>query len=111
MFHQLAALDHRLQPAGNDVKLHPDAQRDVAGAGKRLVHVEIVVRLDLDQLDLIAGDNHGLDLLTTEKDAVNLCREVSSIIHPLNLWWLEIGMDIDRRDELVSLIREALKNI
>ncbi|HXJ43663.1 MAG TPA: tetraacyldisaccharide 4'-kinase, partial [Bryobacteraceae bacterium] len=47
-------------------------------------------------------------LLTTEKDAVNLCPDVAGIIEPLNLWWLEIGMDIDRRDELIALIRQTL---
>lgn len=52
----------------------------------------------------------GVDtLLTTEKDAVNLCPETVSIIRPLNLWWLEIGTEIDYRDELIALIRSRCK--
>ena len=43
-------------------------------------------------------------LLTTEKDAVN-------IAHPVDhLWWLEVELQIDRMDELVSLIRKSMRH-
>jgi len=43
-------------------------------------------------------------LLTTAKDAVNLCPEFAEIVHPLRVYWLEIGVEIERRAELVELI-------
>jgi len=46
-------------------------------------------------------------LLTTAKDAVNLCPEFSGIVHPLRLYWLEIGVEIERRGELIGLIRSS----
>jgi 3-deoxy-D-manno-octulosonic-acid transferase len=57
---------------------------------------------------------HAIDvgasvLLTTAKDAVNLPPDYQAIIDPLKLYWLEIGVEIDRRKELVALIsRTAL---
>jgi tetraacyldisaccharide 4'-kinase len=56
---------------------------------------------------------HALDigvttLLCTEKDAVNLCPDFEGLISPLQLWWLEIGMEIDRREELLALIRDSI---
>lgn len=55
---------------------------------------------------------HALDigadaLVTTAKDAVNLDPDYPSIIAPLKLYWLEIGLDIDRRADLMKLIRDA----
>ena len=52
---------------------------------------------------------HALDLnvenlLTTAKDAVNLCPEVRTMIAPLRLYWLEIRVEIERRDELAVLV-------
>jgi 3-deoxy-D-manno-octulosonic-acid transferase len=56
---------------------------------------------------------HALDigakvLLTTAKDAVNLAPDYPTIIAPLKLYWLEIGLDIDRRDELIALIGQKV---
>ena len=56
---------------------------------------------------------HALDvgatvLLTTAKDAVNLPLGYRSIIAPLELYWLEIGLEIEGRGELVALIRRAV---
>src|SRR5262249_52968061 len=48
-------------------------------------------------------------LLTTAKDAVNLCPEFEGITNPLKVWWLEIGIEIDGREELLSQIRVATK--
>lgn len=44
-------------------------------------------------------------LLTTAKDAVNLDREYPEIIGSLQLYWLEVRTEIDRREELFDLIR------
>jgi tetraacyldisaccharide 4'-kinase len=47
-------------------------------------------------------------LVTTAKDAVNLCPEYGRMAEPLRLYWLEIGIRIDRRDELIELITKSL---
>ena len=50
----------------------------------------------------------GVDvLLTTAKDAVNLSPEYERIFEPLRVYWLEIGVEIDRRAELVELIEQV----
>jgi tetraacyldisaccharide 4'-kinase len=50
----------------------------------------------------------GVDiLLTTAKDAVNLSPEYERIFQPLRVYWLEIGVEIDRRAELVELIEQV----
>lgn len=55
------------------------------------------------------GRDLGVDaLLTTAKDAVNLCPETAAMVLPLKLYWLEIGMDIDRHEELLSLITSRI---
>ncbi len=56
---------------------------------------------------------HALDmgataLLTTAKDAVNLPVDYTAIIAPLRLYWLEIGLEIDRRAELIALIGQKV---
>lgn len=43
-------------------------------------------------------------LLTTAKDAVNMCESFGSMIQPLRMFWLEIGIEIDGREELLRLI-------
>jgi tetraacyldisaccharide 4'-kinase len=48
---------------------------------------------------------HGAEcLVTTEKDAVNLPGDASAIVAPLRLYWLRIGVEIEREDELIKLI-------
>jgi len=49
-------------------------------------------------------------LLTTAKDAVNLDADYPSIIGKveIKLYWLDIGTEIDRGEELFSLIRQKL---
>jgi tetraacyldisaccharide 4'-kinase len=44
-------------------------------------------------------------LLTTAKDAVNLDREYPAIIGSLKLYWLDVRTEIDRRQELLDMIR------
>ena len=45
-------------------------------------------------------------LLTTAKDAVNLDADYPAIVGDVKLCWLEIGTEIDRREELFDLIRQ-----
>jgi tetraacyldisaccharide 4'-kinase len=56
---------------------------------------------------------HALDvgasiLVTTAKDAVNLPPDYQSIIEPLKLYWLEIGVEIEGRDQLMALISRTV---
>jgi len=44
-------------------------------------------------------------LVTTEKDAVNLCDDCDSLIAPLPLYWLKIGLSIDGEAELLRSIQ------
>jgi len=43
-------------------------------------------------------------LVTTEKDALNLCDGASEIVSPLKLYWLKIGIEIEREEELLRQI-------
>jgi 3-deoxy-D-manno-octulosonic-acid transferase len=43
-------------------------------------------------------------LVTTEKDAINLCDDWSEMIAPLPLYWLQIGMKIDREEEFLEAV-------
>lgn len=47
-------------------------------------------------------------LLTTEKDMLNLCADCEALIAPLGLWWLRVGMAVDREEELLALVEKAL---
>jgi tetraacyldisaccharide 4'-kinase len=47
-------------------------------------------------------------LLTTAKDAVNLCPEFEAVAAPLKVYWLEIGIGIDRRDDLLAQIERKV---
>ena len=47
-------------------------------------------------------------LLTTAKDAVNLCESFGPMIQPLRLYWLEIGIEIDERERLLELIARKI---
>ncbi len=43
-------------------------------------------------------------LLTTEKDLVNLCQQCDTIIQPMRLLWLKIGVEIERESEFYSVL-------
>jgi tetraacyldisaccharide-1-P 4'-kinase len=47
-------------------------------------------------------------LVTTEKDAVNLCEGADDLLAPLPLYWLKIGMRIEREAELVEEIERQI---
>ena len=48
-------------------------------------------------------------LLTTEKDMLNLCADCEALIAPLRLWWLRIGVVVEREQELLKCVEEALR--
>ncbi len=43
-------------------------------------------------------------LLTTQKDAVNLCESTEAVVAPAQILWLKIAMEIDREDEFLKLL-------
>jgi 3-deoxy-D-manno-octulosonic-acid transferase len=43
-------------------------------------------------------------IVTTEKDALNLCDGAAQIVSPLKLYWLRIGIEIEREEELLEYI-------
>jgi tetraacyldisaccharide 4'-kinase len=47
-------------------------------------------------------------VLTTEKDAVNLCEYASGLLEPLPLYWLKVTMAIDREEEFMDEIERRL---
>jgi tetraacyldisaccharide 4'-kinase len=51
-------------------------------------------------------------LVTTEKDAVNLCESCDEMVAPLPLYWLKVSMTIEREEEFVREIvrRSAILN-
>jgi len=50
-------------------------------------------------------------LVTTEKDAVNLCAGAAAILSPLKLYWLKIGIEIEREEELLQQILQPLEQL
>ena len=47
-------------------------------------------------------------VVTTEKDAVNLCDDPAHLLDPLPLYWLRIGVALDREDEFLEAVKRAL---
>jgi 3-deoxy-D-manno-octulosonic-acid transferase len=47
-------------------------------------------------------------LVTTEKDRANLCEGWQAAVTPLKALWLEIGVELDRADELIELVEAQL---
>jgi len=48
-------------------------------------------------------------VVTTEKDLVNLCEDPGHLFAPLPLYWLRIGMRIDRENEFLDAISRRLR--
>jgi tetraacyldisaccharide 4'-kinase len=46
-------------------------------------------------------------LVTTEKDAMNLCAHVADLIAPLRLFWLKIGIEVEDEARLLELVLRA----
>jgi len=47
-------------------------------------------------------------LVTTEKDAVNLCDSADDLLAPLPLFWLRVGMAVEREGELLDEIERRI---
>jgi 3-deoxy-D-manno-octulosonic-acid transferase len=47
-------------------------------------------------------------LVTTEKDSFNLCEGSSEMIAPLQMYWLKVGIRIEREDEFIQAVVSAL---
>ena len=63
------------------------------------------------ELRLIAGQMQSCGataILTTEKDAVNLCEKCDDLLAPLPLYWLKIGMRFDDEEALLKVIDQAV---
>jgi 3-deoxy-D-manno-octulosonic-acid transferase len=48
-------------------------------------------------------------VVTTEKDLVNLCEDPGHLLAPLPLYWLRIGVHLDREDEFLDAIAQRLR--
>ena len=46
-------------------------------------------------------------LVTTQKDAINLCESTAELVAPLALYWLEIGMKIEGEAEFLRMIERG----
>lgn len=63
------------------------------------------------ELERMAGqfqERGATSLVTTEKDAVNLCEGADDLFAPLPLYWLKVGMRIERESELMEIIGEKI---
>ena len=55
--------------------------------------------------------NGATALVTTEKDAVNLCEGADDLLAPLPLYWLKIGMRIEGESELMAEIDQRIAEL
>jgi tetraacyldisaccharide 4'-kinase len=61
-------------------------------------------RSDVLRLAARAAAQGVQTLATTQKDMLNLPPEAAELLKPRKLWWLEIGVEIDRQEELLQRI-------
>jgi len=50
-------------------------------------------------------------LVTTEKDALNLCDGATALVSPLKLYWLKIGIEIEREEELLQQLLQPAEQL
>jgi tetraacyldisaccharide 4'-kinase len=58
--------------------------------------------LELQRLAALAGAAGAEALVTTGKDVLNLCDGASELLAPFKLYWLKIGIEIEREEELLQ---------
>ncbi len=63
---------------------------------------------ELSRLAHQMGGHGATALITTEKDAVNLCQDCDDLIAPLGLYWLKVAMAIDREDEFLAEVQRFI---
>ncbi len=61
---------------------------------------------ELRRLAQLAADRKATVLVTTEKDAINLCEDAQSLFGNVKLLWLKIDLAIDDEARLMELIEE-----
>jgi 3-deoxy-D-manno-octulosonic-acid transferase len=66
---------------------------------------------ELQRLLAQAQDCGAEALVTTEKDALNLCDGATAIVSPLKLYWLKIGIEIEREEELLQQLLQPLDHL
>ena len=66
---------------------------------------------ELQRLLAQAQDCGAEALVTTEKDALNLCDGATAIVSPLKLYWLKIGIEIEREQELLQQILQPVEQL
>lgn len=49
-------------------------------------------------------------LVTTEKDEINLCETAAELVSPLSLYWLQIGIRIEREQEFLQAVEAILQH-
>ncbi len=64
---------------------------------------------ELRRIAHVALAAQAKSLVTTEKDAVNLCEGSDQLLNPLPLYWLRIGMKIEREGKFVSEVARRLE--
>ena len=88
--------------------------RTLEGLGVQLVdcvEFEDHHRYRPKELERIAGQLRGKGaaaLVTTEKDAMNLCEGADELLAPLPLYWLKVAMRIEGEKELISAIEKSI---
>ncbi len=65
-------------------------------------------RRELERMAAEARAAGAQALLTTEKDAANLGADWQGAVEPLAVLWLEIGIEVDHSEELISLVEAPL---
>jgi tetraacyldisaccharide 4'-kinase len=66
---------------------------------------------ELQRLLAQAQDCGAEALVTTEKDALNLCNGATEIVAPLKLYWLKIGIEIEREEVLLQQILQPVEQL
>jgi 3-deoxy-D-manno-octulosonic-acid transferase len=47
-------------------------------------------------------------LVTTEKDMVNLCSDCDALAAPLKIFWLKVGMEIEREEDFLASVKSLI---
>jgi len=66
---------------------------------------------EINRLAQQAKEHRATVLLTTEKDAVNLCEGAVMVLGPVKLLWLKIDLKIDDETSLMDLVAPLCKKI
>ncbi|MEQ1949545.1 MAG: tetraacyldisaccharide 4'-kinase [Bryobacteraceae bacterium] len=59
---------------------------------------------EIQRLTELAKRDGAQAIVTTEKDALNLCDRAAELVAPLKLYWLKIGVTIENEEELLRLL-------